>query len=877
MAIKVADLLVRFRADTKEAEQSIDSVSKKLNVLSTGAGAIGRNVTGLGVAVVGFGAAVGAAVGGAAVAGVKAAMDLEQSVADIAAVMGKTVEEVKPLEQLIKDLAVDPKLKVSATEAAAAVEMLARNGMKMEDILAGGARAVVALSNATGGDMARAADLATDALAQFGLEASDLETVIDRVAGVTVSSKLTMEDFQLALAQAGGVAGASGVSFDDFAASIAAIAPLFASGSDAGTSFKTFLQRLGGASKEAIETMRQLGIVTEDGSNRFFDASGNMRSMSEIAGVLQEALAGLSDQQRTAALSTIFGADAIRTATALAMLGAEGFDELAESVQGMSAFEAAATRVNTTAGALEIFAGVVESLKLSFQPLLPLVREAALALADWAAQLQGPLTGLVASFVEKIRESAKAAGNFFQAATQMGTKIAELVRPVTEAVTSFVSFKDILIALAIAVAPLVVGALVSIVTAASPLLLTFAALTGGVALLRNAWENNWGGIQEKTQQVIDALMERFVAVGTAITDLATSLSGGGDVVTIFSKALGDLGAAVVGASEQLVLLAPSVQSVIDAFGSLADAVTPLIALLGIGLVAAALVGINLLTAAFSNLAALISPFIEQAANTIRLIATVVSEVAALVGAVLRGDWQAAWEHAENIVLAFYNYTQRTLENVKNFYIAVFTTIKETVTKTLNDMNVDAEGYLSALQSLWEDTFAAVQTAVNNAISAILSTLQNLANYLTTTLQNAFNAFKTFLGSFTLPNPFAALSSAISSVQSAIDSLKSKIDSFLSWLKEVDLFGILRSIEIPKLPGFALGTVHAQGGLSLVGEQGPELVVLPRGARVVPAQQTGEMLRSSTTVNVYATLNNELDVESLALRVARLLNVRGGLI
>lgn len=38
-----------------------------------------------------------------------------------------------------------------------------------------------------------------------------------------------------------------------------------------------------------------------------------------------------------------------------------------------------------------------------------------------------------------------------------------------------------------------------------------------------------------------------------------------------------------------------------------------------------------------------------------------------------------------------------------------------------------------------------------------------------------------------------------------------------------------------LPGFAAGTNSAPGGLALVGEQGPELVNLPRGAQVIPLQ------------------------------------------
>ena len=69
--------------------------------------------------------------------------DMEQKVADIAAVMGLAKDQTAPLKALIQDLGIDPKLKVSATEAAGAVEMLARNGLSMDAILGGAARSTV--------------------------------------------------------------------------------------------------------------------------------------------------------------------------------------------------------------------------------------------------------------------------------------------------------------------------------------------------------------------------------------------------------------------------------------------------------------------------------------------------------------------------------------------------------------------------------------------------------------------------------------------------------------------------------------------------------------------------------------------------------------
>lgn len=66
--------------------------------------------------------------------------------------------------------------------------------------------------------------------------------------------------------------------------------------------------------------------------------------------------------------------------------------------------------------------------------------------------------------------------------------------------------------------------------------------------------------------------------------------------------------------------------------------------------------------------------------------------------------------------------------------------------------------------------------------------------------------------------------------------------------------------------FAKGTDFAPGGVSLVGEEGPELVNLPRGARVIPAPQTKQLLSGAaagTTNNFYNTYNvySELDLQA----------------
>ncbi|RAK24111.1 TP901 family phage tail tape measure protein [Salipiger aestuarii] len=245
----------------------------------------------------------------------------------------------------------------SAMQAAEAIEVLAKNGVSVSDTLGGALDSSVMLASALGAEVAPSADLVTDVMQQFGLTAAQLPEIVDRLTGAAFTSKFGFDDLRLAIAQAGGVAGTTGVEIEDFLTVLSATASSFASGSDAGTSFKTFLQRLTPESAKAAGVMQDLGL-------EFFDAQGNMKDMADIAQELQDGLAGLSEEARNDALKTVFGTDAIRTAAALASQGATGLRDLAAAMGEVSAQEQAEVRMRGLDGALKEVAAAWEALQL---------------------------------------------------------------------------------------------------------------------------------------------------------------------------------------------------------------------------------------------------------------------------------------------------------------------------------------------------------------------------------------------------------------------------------------------------------------------------------------------------------------------------------
>ncbi len=428
----------------------------------------------------------------------KEAGDLNAQLQVAASNSEATATELAALKDLVYDLGIDPNLQVTATEAAESINMLVRNGLDLQTVMDGAAESTVLLANSTGAEFGQSADIATDAMSIFGIAAEDMGQAVNGITGVVNNSKFSIADYQLALAQGGAAAAVAGISFEEFNAVVAALAPNFASGSDAGTSFKTMVQRLVPQSKEATSAMNALGL-------EFFDADGSMKSMTDVAAELNRVFEGqvnftqqvggrtadqndeldrlnktynntlnsitdyqagikgvnlseeeradkvaelqtkleavngerqkllaiqgdlvtttraLTEEEKIQYLQTIFGTDAMRAAAAMAGYTEEELAALMKTIGETDALRSAATRMDSLAGDMEIFGGVVETVRLQvgdkFQPaaraftqgLTGILEAASPALVATADGLSDILTPRIEAFAANIKTSVDAA------------------------------------------------------------------------------------------------------------------------------------------------------------------------------------------------------------------------------------------------------------------------------------------------------------------------------------------------------------------------------------------------------------------------------------------------------------------------------------
>lgn len=363
-----------------------------MKIATVGALAVG---TGVGVAAAGMAAA--------GVASLNVAATFEQQMSSIKALTGANAEQIKSAEKLAFQLGKETKF--SALEAAQGIEELLKAGVSMEDIMGGAAKGALDLAAAGGINVADAATIASTALNAFKDDQISVTRAADLMAGAANASATDVSGLQLGLSQVSAVAAGAGLTFQDTATALAAFANNGLKGSDAGTSLKTMLMNLQPRTDAQIALFDKLGITTAGAANQFFDAQGQMKGMSDISGILQKSMSGMTDQQRMMALETMFGSDAIRAGNILFKEGADGINKMQQEMNKFTAADVAAEKMNNLWGAVDKLKSTVETQMVqAFQKSLPVFTDIILAVDGFIASLDvekirsfvdGPIQGLI--------------------------------------------------------------------------------------------------------------------------------------------------------------------------------------------------------------------------------------------------------------------------------------------------------------------------------------------------------------------------------------------------------------------------------------------------------------------------------------------------
>lgn len=181
------------------------------------------------------------------------------------------------------------------------------------------------------------------------------------------------------------------------------ITPASRSVGDIEVALESYVMKTEGVKKwndKCDTTFRELATSSAFLSSKFYDQEGHIQSLENISGILHESMKDLTDQQRSMALETLFGSDAVRGATILFNEGSQGVNKMYTEMSKVTALETANTKMNTLKGRIEQLSGAFDTMKKTIGDALAPVVSAFVAglqkLVDGFNALPGPIQKAIA-------------------------------------------------------------------------------------------------------------------------------------------------------------------------------------------------------------------------------------------------------------------------------------------------------------------------------------------------------------------------------------------------------------------------------------------------------------------------------------------------
>ena len=722
-------------------------------------------------------AAATTAVGGLAAASVKVGSNFESSMSQVAATMGLTTadiangsEEFEILAQAAKDAGATTAF--SASQASEALNYLALAGYDAQTA-ADALPAVLNLAAAGSMDLAYASDLATDAMAALGIEASNenLTRFGDEMAKTASKANTSVAQLGEAILTVGGTAKSLAGGTTELNAALGVLANRGIKGSEGGTALRNVILSLSAPTDKAADAMKSLGLEV-------YDASGNMRPLNEVFKDLNASMENMSEGEKTQVLNEIFNKVDLKSAQALLAGCGDEFDNLADAIanSGGAMQDMADTQLDNLKGDLTILQSGLEGLGIAAYegmqgPLREAVQLATSMVGDISAAFnEGGLTAAVGAvggaLADMVTYVAGLAPQMIDAGVGLLTSLISgiqqnlpaLASGAVEIVTSLVNGIATMLPQLATTAVQLVTALANGIAAALPDLIP-TAVQAVVTLVQGLIENipalieaAAALIQGLTDGVIAAIPILVAAIPTIITSLVTVLL---ENIPVIIQAGIDLLTALVGALPEIIA------AIVAVLPQIIDGITTAL-LNNIPLLIEA--GIQLLTALITNLPQIIATIVTAVPE---IVSAIVSGFASLAGSIVdiganivSGIWDGICSMATWIKDKVTGFFSGIVDGVKDFLgihspSKVFSDIGNNTVegyadgvddgananekRVLNTVGGLSDSMADALGSGGGDAGAALMNKLTTSASASLAKVANVASTSVTTFCNSVTA------------------------------------------------------------------------------------------------------------------------------------------
>ncbi len=292
---------------------------------------------------------------------VKTGMEFDTAVSQIAATMGKSVDEIDALGLSDKAKELGASTKFTATEAAEGLNILAMAGLDANQQLAG-IDTVLNLASAGAMSLEDAASYTTGAVKGFGDSMDNAQKYADLMAKGATLANTDVRSLGEAMGGSAAMAKSYGQDVNSMTVALLKLAESNVTGSEAATALNRAMTDLYAPHDRAAKAMKKLGISA-------YDSKGNAKDLNVVMGELNAKLSTMSAEEANAYKNTIFTAQGMKAFNMMCGVSTERAEEFAEGLEHASdglgaAADQAHTQIDNLEGDVTIFKSALQGLAL---------------------------------------------------------------------------------------------------------------------------------------------------------------------------------------------------------------------------------------------------------------------------------------------------------------------------------------------------------------------------------------------------------------------------------------------------------------------------------------------------------------------------------
>ena len=853
--MQIADLFYSVRGE------GFDQLESKINKTS-------KKLAGWGVA---FSAGVTTPILAMGTGIIKTTMTFDEEMSRAKAVTGETGEGFDTLRNLALEMGASTSK--SATEAAQAISYMGLAGWDLTQIQEG-LEPVLRASEAGMMDLGTTSDLVTDSMSALGIGTEDLGRYLDIAAKAQNTSNQSMEQFLNAMVTAGGTFKMFNIPLEESGALLGILANRGFKGSEAGNALTSIFANLTSGTGQAGKAMKDLNIEV-------YDSQGKFRGATTILKEMNEKFDGMTEAQRNTYIQMIGGKTRTKELNALLNGTSEELDNLTDGLYNSDGAlsEMAKTMKDNFSGQVTSLLSRLEGIAISIgdrlTPYLRLAAEWVQKLADWFYQLSNPIKdaiiviGLIAAAIGPLLlgfSSIVAAIGFVAGAfSTVAAVIGSISAPVAIAVV----------------------AIVGIVTALGALLLSSEEVRNGI---KEKFQDIWNKIKEVAAWIkthIEDIKNAFKGLLQGLTtgDFSTFTEAMKNMVppeamekinTIIEK-IKDFRKKVIEIRDKIIEFAKKVNEslgivkqmladtfskfdtapIIESFNQIKKTMGPVIELfkiLGDIILGVVAVAIGIIIGLFNGIGKAIDNVIAALLNIVGVFTSIIGIIVGLITTNNDMINKSIDNLIDNVIGLFKNLGTAILDIVSGFIEGIiiwFTSLYDTLVghSIIPDL---VNSIINWFKSLPGKVISYITALVSQAVTKFTDLKDKIVSKVKELINKVLNQFDTLKNQ--IGSKFEAIKNFIQPVIDRFNDIKNAIQGIIDKIKAI------KFPSVPDwVPGFAGGVRDFAGGWAMVGEQGPELMYVPKGSDIYSNAQSKNLLNNATPSKMVTSNNRQENI------------------